>query len=783
MQPSELLALAEQLIPVYRSPDLDYVLDQIAYGHSSTTKLLIKMELKRIMSPCSRTVDLRGRVQGECREYQLDGRKHHLDDVAFNVYHKGIKKFGGYTEGVWELLNNTHNNFRVMKQNNQINNQDVSLNNQFELEPITLGFDLRRQERRLRIASQVKIVRQEKKQLVHGLSVDLSPSGARFKVPSAFDYQPNEIILVSFIELAKNSTLSSLEQPFEYRVLAVDESHENDAVKFLRTIRLTPSHAIEQAIDEALQQNDQKIKQDHQDIILRTRTRGYEHHYLKHTSHLPLFFSGTQLKLALMTENNHEIWHYWQDERNLQTLEHLFNPTRMNAFLAPEQQNEGQTLYSFTHDHQGKTLFFSLLAQEASADQQQLFYYVGSRRDSWRVFRFTLFSLTAEEREILASHGKELANYADALTHYGVLREVANTDNAADYQIYAKPNLAASELNQFRHSRKVQRPPLAVFYDARTRRREPRYSFQTPIKLHNGSQILAEGTSLDISKHGLSVRLTMPLQLKAQDKLYVNFQELKQYDDRLPLNAMPYTLVRINTEGDRLQLQLEENSQTMRAIGFFNSIIENNQDYLQRQEERLPSPILLESLHNVLLDKTVSAPIFVEKSSANLKPKVIGVSYPLHPALVLLAKLSKKGSIALDPIFKGHTNTLLATPMRRIDGAQPISHDVYLAAFKYGSRLQSVESKLLSEFDSIQERIRFIQRAQEMGEIYILRFTAVPVFNAFTQLMRQDLNELAQVSMSQAQTLEKEFAALAGFGELIDITKEVLSRLKITSSS
>lgn len=115
MQQTEILSLVERLIPVYRSGDLDYLLSQMTEGHPPSAKLLVKMELNRLMAPCTKSIDLRGKVQGECREYHFDGRQHWLDDVAFNSYQKSLKKFGAYTEGVWEAVNNTRNNFRVMK--------------------------------------------------------------------------------------------------------------------------------------------------------------------------------------------------------------------------------------------------------------------------------------------------------------------------------------------------------------------------------------------------------------------------------------------------------------------------------------------------------------------------------------------------------------------------------------------------------------------------------------------------------------------------------------------
>ena len=395
MQQSEILSLAERLIPVYGSNDFDFVLGQLTEGEAPSAKILVKMELKRIMTPCTKSIDLRGRVKGECREYVLDGIAHWLDDVAFNAYHKNIKRFGGYTEGVWETLVNTRNNFRVMGNSNAANQATLLTDpkSPFLSEPVHLGYDLKRQEKRLRVQSQVEI-KLAKGQVLHGLSIDLSSSGAKFKVPSAFKYALGEIIQVTFSEIAGKSQVTGIEKPLEYRVLAVDDCYENDSVKYLRTLRLTDTNIIARVIDEALNSASKRARHDNQDKIIRARTRGYEHIALKHTGNLPLFFEGSKLKLAMLTPNNQKLWQYWHDERNQQSLGALFNPQRVASLIKAGVKGASNVLYSFTHEHEGKVYFYSMLMPEATREQRQLFWHLGARRKSWKAFRISIFELS-----------------------------------------------------------------------------------------------------------------------------------------------------------------------------------------------------------------------------------------------------------------------------------------------------------------------------------------------------------------------------------------------------
>ncbi|CAH6967611.1 PilZ domain-containing protein [Vibrio splendidus] len=781
MQQSEILSIAERLIPAYHAEDFEFLLSQMTEGESPSLKLLVKMELNRIMAPCTKSIDLRGRIDNECRQFTLDGRKHWLDDIALNAYQRGTKKFKGYTEGAWELVMTPRTQpLRSVVNSASQNTQDItSANSPYEAEAINLGYDLKRQENRLKISSQVEVTT-SKGQSLHGVTVDISPSGAKFKVPSVFRYNLGEIISVKFTELVEKSLETDVNQAVEFRVLGIDESYENDAVKFLRTIKVSDNNIVARLLDESLNSTSKKTSHENQDRVIRTRTRGIEHTYLKHTCNLPLFFSGSELKLALLTDNNHPLWQYWHDERNQQALGTLFNEQRMNLLTKPGVKGTSNVIYSFTHEHQNKTLFYSMMLPEATREQRQLFWHIGGKRKSWKAFKFSVFELSETERQALAKHSDTLAQSSAQLTHCGILQEIGDHESAADYLLSEKPRIPSSELNRFRHPRTVVGNIQSIYFDSQTRRKEPRYQFKSPLQLTSQDGAAANGHTLDISKRGLSITLEQPMVLKINDPVIVNFNELQLYDKNLPLSTVPYHVIRVSPNGRNVQLVIAENAKTMRTIAFLNGLIDQNQSKLIKKREILPTNSLLESLHNILLSKMVSSPIFIDKPSSTLRCKIIGVNFPLNKHLTLLAKLGHNQKFSLEPIFKGHTNSLLAEPLKRIEGAEPKHHDVYIAAVKFGDKIQSVHTKLVKDFASAKERILFIKKAQHLGDVYVLRVTTAPIFNPLTTLFQSDLEELARISMHQAKKLENEITAFIGYGEIEDITDEVLIRLELT---
>ncbi|WP_413283860.1 PilZ domain-containing protein [Vibrio sp. MA40-2] len=779
MQQSEILSLVERLIPVYGAPDFEEVLAQLTEGEPASAKVIAKMELNRLMSPCIKSIDLRGRVQGECREYKLDGRTHWLDDVAINSYHKKIKRFGSYTEGVYEAMVNTRNNFRVMHQNAKDNpNSNINApESPFNVEAIKLGLVLNRQEQRLKMSTQVDI-RLQSGQEICATSVDLSSSGVKLKVPSAFDYNLGEIIDAKFVQIEKQSQLNELSKPIEYRIIGVDECNENESIRWLRAIRISDTTIIARAIDIMLDSYAKKANHDNQDKILQARTHCYEYTHIKYTRNLPLFFSGTELKFALLNDFNKEIWDYWHDERGQQSFSYLFNPSRMDELTKSGVKHSSNVIYSFTHDHQGKDLYFSLMLPEATGSERHLFWHSGARRKSWKVFRIHMFELS--EEEITQFSCATSTDNEPPLTHFGLLQEISDMSSVRDYLLTEKPSLNSSVLNKFRHPRKITGNPRGLYYDAISRRKAPRYQFKSPVKLGLNNNEHISGKTINFSSHGLLVALSQPLTVKVNDQLNVNLTELQRYDESAPLSNIPYKVVRFDPKTLILHLALEESTHTIRTISFLKKLINHNKNKLLLTNEDLPSNDLLNAMYDVLLPRLTSTPIYISKIKNVLQPIAIGVNFPLEPYLKTLQKLGHKNTFSLEAIFKNRSARLLKNPLRPVPDAKPTYHDIYIAVIKRSDEVEAVYTKLYDEFQTFQERIRFIKKSKQLGEFYALRMTGMPVSKKSTQILMQELIELASSTTHHARALEKEFNSIIGFGEIVDITEEILIRLELT---
>ncbi|MGF1685632.1 PilZ domain-containing protein [Photobacterium japonica] len=779
----------ESLIPVYDRDDFTDTFDMMTQGEDGPTRLQIKMELHRLMAPCHQIVDLRGRVNGDCRPYELHGLRHWLDDVALNTYHQGIKAFSGqFRVGLYEALTNTHNNFRVMHQQEKQQQQALqqaddtpmlSRDTQHDVPLLRFGHYLTRHENRLHISTPVNLELPDG-HVVNAITADLSFSGAKFKVPSAFAYHLGMIVHARFPNMADVLNTPHLMQGLAYRVLAIDESHEHDSYKWLRLKIVGDSSVIKSAIEDYLDRTQNRARQDHEDKVIQVRTRGYEHCYLKHSSAMPLFFSGTTLKYSLLTPHNRHVWDDWHDERNQPVINQLLSEARLTSLGKAGLKQSSTLLYSFSHCHNGNTYFYSAALPEMNREQRQLFWHVGAQRASWRVYRLTLQPISQDNLDALKDIAPEMIGPLSALTHVGLLQDLSNCEAQHDYRLIFKPKMPASALHPFRHLRDPVASAKAVYFDPKPQRCEDRFLFQTPVHIHTEDGVNLPGKSVDFSSRGLNIALSSPLSLKRHDTITISFPRLQQMDKRAPLEQIPYRVVRISPDYRQIQLITGKGARAEKCEQFLRKLIQHNENKLTRSGESLPRGELLLAMHQMLLGRLNSVPYFAEKNAHKVTIKAIGCNFPVPPLVKLFHQIGEQEGYSLEPIFRDRHKRMLTAPLRPAEIQQPYVHEVYVWVEREGDTVQHVEGRLYDDFADTNARIQFIKQARYHGEFIALRITAVPVLSPMTTLIRRELGELARLTLHRARALEEELSTLMGCGELHDITDEVLIRLEIT---
>jgi len=117
---SKYQSIIEQLRGDVGSANFEAKFASLTQKLTKKDQFLLKMEVKRLASPCTRLVDLRGLVNGECRLYEHQERSHYLDETAIKIFEENVAYYDGYTFGVYDAVTNTENNFRVIYQKEKL---------------------------------------------------------------------------------------------------------------------------------------------------------------------------------------------------------------------------------------------------------------------------------------------------------------------------------------------------------------------------------------------------------------------------------------------------------------------------------------------------------------------------------------------------------------------------------------------------------------------------------------------------------------------------------------
>ncbi|QNF24088.1 hypothetical protein FT673_05895 [Aeromonas hydrophila] len=178
---------------------------------------------------------------------------------------------------------------------------------------------------------------------------------------------------------------------------------------------------------------------------------------------MPLFFGSgdsPSLEIALRTENNQHILEYWRDAKNRDMLASLFSATRMQALLPAAGELKETLIYCFTHSVRSHLYFFSATREELlQSGLMSLFFQVGARRPSWRVYKFSLERCDLHEADLASQQSKESPQLQDMLlqerlkqiSYVGLLQDVGLDSQREEFQYDASAQHNANELQRFGH--------------------------------------------------------------------------------------------------------------------------------------------------------------------------------------------------------------------------------------------------------------------------------------------------------------------------------------------
>ncbi|MEW6992132.1 PilZ domain-containing protein [Colwelliaceae bacterium 6441] len=777
-----------------------------------TERFLLKMELKRLANPCTRLIDLRGHVDGECRPFEHDDRTHYLDDIAIKVFEDACADYNGYTFGVYEAVMNTDNNFRVIyqKEKNQLSTPNVVKRpakvfekTQYPAQLFNFGPYFNRSEERMNFAIPIHIYINDE-HILEATSSDVSINGCKFRLNKIENIKVRQLITIRFSGLEGDFQFGK-EDKFTYEVR---NTQIIDGLQFVGVSRVYSSSetkdGFRQFLKGFIQGNKRRYKINLDNSINALQSRSFEQFSLPKSNELPVFMEEVKGRVtprfALTCHNNQNIYQYWQDEKRQSTLSCLITPERYLRIKKASMLGKSVLVYSFIHVSQGKMYFYTADNIQLDDDAKFMKEFLGfaASKESFAITQLNYVELDTE----LADSPLTLANTLAKKDEYlnmatpadvkeslsklmaiVVAKSITTKGILAFYQKLSYEDINTSQLKSFGHKRvnaDYDVDDVGINYN--NQRQEPRFKYKTSVVI-DASGVTSKGISHDFSTSGLKVELEKASVLTKGDIVNITFPQLQKITSSFELKSLPYEVMRVN--GSKTVINLRVFVEKHQHIGrtFFKALIQKNREKLTPDEYAMLSPGLAKALRNIYSASLKTIGLMIQTSGSRYKIEAITTNDNNAKILSYCKQLSDRNKLYnLYPILNNlkATSLMNATLKKMQADDAPISDILYIGINPENEMVdQAVTTKLDSELESDTLKKMFIKNALKRGEFFCLQVVVSRTDEPDMQYLSPELNYISSYAIHRGKQLEQEIWSVSGIVQVFDITQEALMRFQL----
>ncbi len=778
--------LLEQLLPLISEPDFDEIFSRMTHDENNNTRFLLKMELKRKSSPSIRSIDLRARRNAI--PYVYKGVQHFMTPDDIEVFEQALKTYHGkYTLGVYETVMEAQ---KQRLQQESRNSADPAHDRyRFEVDAIPFASYHYRREERMHYSSPIQLII-DNRPAISAKTSDLSCGGVRILLSSPIPFETGDLCQVLFTGLSKESPAPVIERPVLYQILGEEA---RDGRFWLKLLRAEPDTELDHYLGTFIDNNKLRYRVGIEHLLSAIEAKGYEQYYLPRMTGLPLFFSADptpQLRFALKSENNQPVLEYWRDERNHDKMAGLFNPLRMEQLLAQPGDRKCCWLYCFTHTIRSHIYFFSATREELEqSGLRNLFFTVGAKRPSWRVFKFELEAVQLSsgalanlinQEEMPPGYLEQVQHKLNDIGYVGQLIALDDEGQRRDYLVDALSDYQANRLQLYAHQVDVAECELELLHYVQLRK-ERRYIHKTAVAVHSPTDV-ALGWTRDISTHGLQLELEKPLACQKGDVLLLNLPKLQSLTKEMRLQGLPYRVVNTNQAHTVLNLCIEGEPELHIGRRFFQLLIDSNPDKLKMARELRRASGLARALRNLFTYHLYNHPLYLSKNRPNRLGAIGTIDKP-RPLQRLLTESCLEKPFNVLPLFQGDLlKKLLLGPLRELNRSDaPQQHELFIARLSDQQGNLIYESRLEESFINSDEKRRFVQRALQRGRFYSVRLFLSRTGRPDMDFIAAELDYVAKYAIHKARQLEETLWSVIGVCDLVDTTESTLYRLGETS--
>ena len=792
--------------------DFEATFSSAAKNVPKTERFLLKMELKRLAAPCTRLIDLRGHVDGECKPFEHEGRTHFLDDIAVKVFTDAFMRYSGYTFGVYEATMSTENNFRIIYQKEKSNinvakkvePEKVFEKSQYPAKFYSFGPYHNRSEERMNFAIPIQVSFQGNSS-VECTSSDISVNGCKFRINGIQPIKVGQEITIRFAGLEGEFEFGG-DSDFTYEIKNITVAESLQLVGVKRVVEpKVRSDGFSQFLEGFIQGNKRRYKINLDNTIKALQSRSFEQYVMPKSNELPVFMEKSESKLApkfaLTCHNNQSVYQYWQDEKRYSTLYCLISADRIERLKKLSVSGKQLLVFSFIHKSQGKFYFYTADELQLADDEEFRTQFLGfaAAKSNFAVTQlslidvfpkraespFTLSATITKKNEYLnAPAPAEVQAQIASSPIIVVVRDITQEDATKAYQELSYEGINTNKLKRFGHkrlSRKYSVDEVGINYQ--NQRQELRFKYSTPtyVEIEN---VKWQGVSHDFSTSGLKVELDKATVLVKGDIVNITFPELQKITSAFQLKALPYEVIRVDKTKTVINLRVFVEKHQHIGRKFFKALIEKNRDKLTPDEYAMSTPGLAKALRNIYSSSSTIPSLMIQTSGSRYKIEAVASGENIGKLSSAMRKLSdRKEYLNLYPLI-GQADVLanLATrlkKMQRIDHAK--TELLYIAINHRANMIEvAVTAKVVTELGSEKLKHMFIHQALKKGDFFCVMIKLSRTAEPDMGHLNPELSYIGSYAIHRGKQIEQEIWSVAGVAQVFDVTQEELFRYHLT---
>ncbi|PKG63930.1 MULTISPECIES: PilZ domain-containing protein [Pseudoalteromonas] len=794
--------LVNELKTYLGNAKFDLIFKSKTAGLTKPEQFLMKMEMSRLSQPVARFVDLRGLVTGQVKPYEHNGKQHFMDDTAIEVFEKALKQHGEYTLAVYEAVMNTENNHRVLQKQAAEKSELQESESNLSTEVIKFASYESRREERMNYSIKVTIDYKDKKNIAASTS-DISLSGCKVKLATRYSIKKGELIAMRLVGLEQDFELG-LKNGIQYEVVAVENiSREYNHIRLKRTY-IENNDAFNDFLESFIHGNKRRYKVNLDNTLDAVVSKGYEQYYIPRVTSLYVFLSKKDEQyypsLSLTTENNIFIQRYFTDERKTPCLYNILNHQRITQLLTQITAVKEDYLYTFTHISSGKIYYYSATRTELNNNPKlrDLFLGFGSQKESWQCFKIQIMPSHPDDSFIPLS----LPNSAGAnieklnkppsprvkglikdVKYIVVLTSIGNKTEQADYKQLTFDKALVNQLKHFGHAKHKMPPYLDIVpLEYVNLRSHKRYLYKTPVSVTINDEAF-NGYTRDFSVMGLQLECEQPVTFKKGDIVLLTFPELQKITKKHKLSELKYEIMAISKSFTTINLKANRVADLPHAgVTFFTQLIEGNKDKLKVSEEAPKVEGLSTALRNMITKSVCQFPLYLHKEAAHFKTGAIGYGLYASPMHVILQNFGLLGNKTdFSSILTEEQIINVITPNIK-DRSRQDAPLAFTLAINFDPRKGKIEEAIVSQCALGEDYSSFYKQISKnitSQLIFVMRLYISRTGRPDTDYLSNELKYVSQYAMHKAKDLEEALWAVAGVGDVVDITEEALSHLEL----